>query len=172
MKIKIKLIPSCFKKEEWEHSYNHIKAKTQLKTVWITHYTVSGVHSSPGSSRDLDHFSSSTLYSTHSLSSKFWLAPLHWCCCSWWSSHNTDISKMLCSTLQQLYFHQYPFPDSSSCQASTSLHDPVSSRPSNATENALSKLPFLTSLSANTQLLSMTLSCLQNQCHLSDSFCF
>lgn len=61
-----------------------------------------------GSSRDWGHFSSSTLCSTHSLSSKLCLAPLHICCCSWLLSHNTSISKMLCSTLQQLYFHQDP----------------------------------------------------------------
>ena len=45
--------------------------------------------------RGWGHFSSSAVYSTHSLSSRLCLASLHCCCCSWWSSHGTGISNTL-----------------------------------------------------------------------------
>ena len=38
---------------------------------------------------------------------------LIWCCCSWWSSHDTDISKILKSFASTwLHFEQYSFPGS------------------------------------------------------------
>jgi hypothetical protein len=43
----------------------------------------------------------------HTLPSRLWLTPMHCCSCSWWSSHDTVISKTLGSAAAtRLYFHQ------------------------------------------------------------------
>lgn len=53
----------------------------------------------------LSHFSGSVLCSTHSLSPRLQLVPLHCYYCSWWSSHVTGISKTLGSfAASELHF--------------------------------------------------------------------
>jgi hypothetical protein len=80
----------------------------------------------------------------HKLSSRLQLPVLHCFCCSWWSSHGTGISK--------------------------TLHDPFSPGPSIVTEAAPSPMAFQASHSAESKLLFMTPSCLQNQYHVGDSY--
>ena len=59
--------------------------------------------------RGLGHFASSAPCSTHSLSPRFLLTPLHSCYCSWCSSHGTGIFKMLVSSAATgLHSHQQP----------------------------------------------------------------
>ena len=80
----------------------------------------------------------------HTSFSRLQMPGLHCCCCSWWSSHGTGISK--------------------------TLHDPFSPGPSIATEAAPSPMPSMASHSAKPQLLCVTPSCLQNQYHLGDPY--
>lgn len=112
-----------------------------------------------------------TFYNTHGLSSRILLAPLHSCCCSWWSHHGTDISKLLRSQCKwtvhlQIASHKLSSP----CQDSMFLHGPFNPGPSTATRIYFLQWPLWASHSANPQLLPMTPSCLQNQCHMGDSY--
>lgn len=58
--------------------------------------------------RDLGHFSSSSLCSTHSLYSRIQLASLHHCCWWWCPFYGIRISKMLPSSATGLHFHRQP----------------------------------------------------------------
>lgn len=57
----------------------------------------------------LAQFSCPIFSSIHSVSSRLWLAPLHCCCHSWWSSRDSCISKLLgSSAVTGLHFQQHP----------------------------------------------------------------
>ena len=92
----------------------------------------------------------------HSLSSRLQLAPLHCCCCSWWLSHNTGISKtVLSSAAIGLHFHQYPLIGSLH-GTEPQLLCTVPSIPSTADEAAPSPIASPGSSHAMSPLLSMT----------------
>lgn len=117
-------------------------------------------------SRGLGHFLCSVV-STHSFSSRLWLAPLY-CCCPWWLSHSTDISKIAgvflqlgCTLTNRL---------SSWYQVSTSPHDSFIPGPSTATETGPSLMASLGFSQRKPQLLSVTPSCLQDEYHLGDYY--
>jgi hypothetical protein len=80
----------------------------------------------------------------HTSSSRLQMSVLHCCCCSWWSTHGTGVSKTLC--------------------------DPFSPGPSIATEAAPSPMAFhgLSQCRASAALRDP--SCLQNQYHLGDPY--
>lgn len=107
------------------------------------------------------------LCSTHSLSSRVWLVPRHYCCCPWWSSHGTSSSKNAgifgCNwaVLSPIASHRL----SSSCRASTFLHDPFNYEPTTATKTAPSQMVFsgLPQCQASAVLL-------QNQHHVHDKY--
>jgi len=114
----------------------------------------------------------SCLYSTHSSSSKLWLAALCYCCFSLWSSRGTGISKILGSSdASGLHFHLQPLIGTiygakpliiSMTPSILGLQQPLKLH--------FHKCPFLESHSAKPQLLSITPSCLQNQYHLGKSY--
>jgi len=87
--------------------------------------------------------SSAMPFVAHISSSRLQIPALH-CCCSWWSSHGTGISK--------------------------TLHDPFSTGPSIATEAAPSPMASMAYHNAEPQLLCMNPSCLQNQYHLGNLY--
>lgn len=125
--------------------------------------------------KGLCHFSSSALYSIHSLSPRLKLAPLHSCCGAlWWPSHSADISKMMqslqlgCTFTNTLSWALFRDCDpATQCQVSASQPWDLTS-----TEAAPSLWPLLPSYGAKAQMLTLTSSRLQNQYHLNDSYSF
>lgn len=119
------------------------------------------------------HFSSSTFFRPHRLSSQLRPAPPHGCCCPWWSSHSTASPKMLGSPVEMAAPSSIASPGiSPRFHTSTSLHGPFNPVPSTATivsEAALSPMTFI-DLSERLQLFSMTPSCFQNKNYLWDAY--
>ena len=135
VKPKISWILPYFKREEpeQENSHNQSKAKPNSNCVNNSMPIIWGsLTVSWALPKGLGHFSSSTLCNTHSLSSKFWQAPLCLGCSSWWLSYGPRISKMLGSLVQRSCAFSNSlswalFRDSSpatQCQASAALHAP------------------------------------------------
>lgn len=79
---------SYFKREGTEHSHNLNQTKPNFRSV--NDSVSNSLELTPGG---VALFPGSALCSTQSLSSRLWLAPFHYCYCSWWSSHSTGISK-------------------------------------------------------------------------------
>jgi hypothetical protein len=114
-----------------------------MKVKSNSNHKMSGIHSWYSGLLQRAWVTSPVLPSVaHSLVPRFWLAPLPYCCCSWWSSRGTGISNtawIFCynwSAFSPVASHRL----SSWCQASAFLHDSLSPVPSTTTVAAPSPM--------------------------------
>lgn len=113
---------------------------------------------------------------SHTLSPRLKLVPFNSCCCPWWLSYGTSITKMLGLPLELV---SSPMALSGLSSGSLTLLHGAKPQLLPTTSSVLGHLlqlrlhiqpcPLLTSHGAKPQLLSMTTTCLQNQYHLGDS---
>lgn len=168
---------SYLKREKQGHRRDQLKAKPNLNgidcSIYLEYLEFThnlGFSQGPGSCLRL-HPLQHTHTHTHSWPSRLRLTQLHCCCCSWYLSHGTGISKVPSSSCNWAALSPTASPGlSSRCQTSPSPHDPFDPGPSTATEAAPLSVAFFGLSQGQASAALHDPSCLQNQCHLGDSY--